>query len=184
MGALRIAVASERDAKIDAVKLAVDDQYPDNLIEVVGRKVSSGVSDQPMTDEETLRGAKNRAWRLLENYQDIDIAAGLEGGIREVDEGLFVVTGVVYLLDRSGVIGLGEAPGVPIPDDVMKLIHGINNAGEGMDMSEAVSQAYGTDTLTNRDCTGVITDGYLSATDYYRIATRIAFMHYDANRVG
>lgn len=180
---LKVAVGSDTPVKINAVEHAFMERYPECETMVIGKKVPSGVSDQPMTNAETLLGARNRAKRLLEVYRDIDIAAGLEGGVeiiipgKEKDPDTYIVTGFAYLLSRDGVEGLGISPGVIIPHEVMKLI-----LDKGMEMSEAVSSVYGTNTKEDRDCTGVITEGYLSATDYYAIATNIAIANYDYNK--
>lgn len=180
---LKVAVGSDTPVKINAVENAFTERYPEHEAVVIGKKVPSGVSDQPMTNAETLLGARNRARRLLEVYSDIDIAAGLEGGVEVLIPGegegpdTYIVTGFAYLLSRDGVEGLGASPGIIIPHEVMKLI-----LDKGIEMSDAVSAVYGTNTKADRDCTGVITEGYLSATDYYTIATNIAIANYDHNK--
>lgn len=59
---MKIFVASKNPVKINAVKIAVRDSYPE--AEVLGIEVNSDVSAQPMSDEETLRGSINRARAL------------------------------------------------------------------------------------------------------------------------
>lgn len=172
----KIAVASKTDVKINATKYAAENPRFIKLlggsVEVVGVKVASGVSDQPMTDEETMQGAKNRARRILEVVEDANIGAGLEGGLRKSPDGTYLITGFVYLLDRNGRDGFGEAATVAVPEDVMDLVM------QGQELSKAVEAVYGTDTSNDRDCTGVITNGKLNATDYYTEAARLAFSDY------
>ncbi len=50
---LRVCVASTNPVKIAAVQGAFTKSFPSNEIVVVGKGVSSGVADQPMTDIET-----------------------------------------------------------------------------------------------------------------------------------
>ena len=77
----KIAVGSTNPVKIGAVKDGLKKLYPE--AHYVGVKVESGVSHQPTSDEETMKGAKNRARKVLAETQ-ADIAVGLEGGVIEV----------------------------------------------------------------------------------------------------
>ncbi|NLG06552.1 MAG: DUF84 family protein [Candidatus Pacebacteria bacterium] len=84
---MKIFVASKNPVKINAVKIAVSDSYP--KAEVIGIEVNSGVSAQPMSDEETLRGSINRAQALkklvlaqnLCSAQEEVLFIGAEGGV-------------------------------------------------------------------------------------------------------
>ncbi len=57
---LRVCVASTNPVKVGAVQQALAECFPDRAVEVEGCSVPSGVEDQPMSDEETKRGAMNR----------------------------------------------------------------------------------------------------------------------------
>ncbi len=58
---LNIAVGSTNPAKLEAVHQAFE--YMNYDIQLTGLDAPSGVSEQPMTDEETMLGALNRALR-------------------------------------------------------------------------------------------------------------------------
>ncbi|KAJ3329888.1 hypothetical protein HDU93_000746, partial [Gonapodya sp. JEL0774] len=60
-GNVRIAVGSQNAAKIRAVQLACEKIFAPQVVEVVGTTVSSEVSDQPVSDDEAMKGAINRA---------------------------------------------------------------------------------------------------------------------------
>ena len=92
---LRIAVGSKNPAKIRAVEQALRRvlEHKDKLNNVViiseGYDVASGVRDQPMGDDETCLGAKNRAAAAYFAYRKAHgtpphFAFGLEGGLEEV----------------------------------------------------------------------------------------------------
>ena len=97
---LRIAVGSQNPAKIRAVKQALrrilqhkhssNSNDDDSItIDAQGFDVASGVRDQPMGDEETCLGAKNRASAAYFAYRRANdtaphLAFGLEGGLEEV----------------------------------------------------------------------------------------------------
>jgi non-canonical (house-cleaning) NTP pyrophosphatase len=53
-----VIVASANAAKLNAVKIGLNQCFPDSSFEFTSVEVSSGVADQPMTDNETLIGSK------------------------------------------------------------------------------------------------------------------------------
>lgn len=71
--------------KVSAVEEAFKLYWPE--CSVVGVEVESGVAGQPMSEEETIRGAKNRAKNALNAGGDYGV--GLEGGVTEIEGKLF-----------------------------------------------------------------------------------------------
>ena len=53
--------------KVNSVSQAFSFVYPDLEFKVSGKRVKSGVSNQPMGEDETLMGAENRMKNLLKN---------------------------------------------------------------------------------------------------------------------
>src|SRR5258708_25029535 len=62
---MKVAIGSDNPVKIKAVKDAFKTIWPKKKFTFKGYKVPSGVSDQPMSPEECIKGAKNRARRVL-----------------------------------------------------------------------------------------------------------------------
>ena len=58
---MKIIIASRNPIKINATKLAFEQMFPDNLFQFDGVSISSDISDQPMSNNETLNGAMNRS---------------------------------------------------------------------------------------------------------------------------
>ena len=58
---MKVVVASKNPVKIEASRAAFAALLPDADLQMSSISVESGVSDQPTSDEETRRGAKNRA---------------------------------------------------------------------------------------------------------------------------
>ncbi|MBV6654829.1 MAG: inosine/xanthosine triphosphatase [Mameliella sp.] len=81
MSEVKVIVASLNPVKQAAVKEAFSLAFPDKAIMVSGVNVPSGVSDQPVTDEETLSGAQQRAKRAQQTSPQADFWVGLEGGV-------------------------------------------------------------------------------------------------------
>src|SRR5690625_63692 len=80
---MKIIIGSLNQAKINAIK----NVFKANILEAVN--VPSNVSYQPMTDEETLLGAMNRANNCHAIYPN-HLAIGLEGGVMLINEELYL----------------------------------------------------------------------------------------------
>lgn len=78
--------------------------------EVVPCSIPSSVASQPLSLNETLAGARNRARAAALVGAGCDLAVGMEGGL-ELKEGVYHMVCVVHLRDKSGV----EAEGVSVP---------------------------------------------------------------------
>lgn len=87
----RVGVGSKNPVKVNAVKEAFLTSQKDLLddstrFEWFSYDVPSGVSDQPMTEEETRKGAHQRANRVIEAHEQVHagmalhFAVGVEGG--------------------------------------------------------------------------------------------------------
>lgn len=90
---MKIVVSSENPVKISAVKKGFKAFYSE--IEVESVLAGSGVSDQPLTDRETLLGARNRASEARKKIHDADFWVGIEGGVQSEDNGLAAFAWVV-----------------------------------------------------------------------------------------
>lgn len=83
-----IIAASKNPVKIKAVREAFTQAFPGQSVSVEGLPAPSGVSDQPMTDEETLLGAKNRVAFAKAQRPEADFWVGLEGGVAPIEDQL------------------------------------------------------------------------------------------------
>lgn len=122
---MRVAVGSMSESKIQAVKLGLVLLSPDLLYgdwTAIGVDVQSGVSDQPMSDEETVDGAMNRALRALDQ-SEADIAFGLESGLQEgVNDTGWFDTGWVVVVDRRFKFGTASTIRIAVPTKMMEYV--------------------------------------------------------------
>ncbi|WP_445397197.1 inosine/xanthosine triphosphatase [Zobellella sp. An-6] len=81
---MKVIVASLNPAKIAAARQALGLLFPERVIDLSGLAVPSGVAAQPMSDEETLRGARNRALAARECRPEADLWIGMEGGVAQL----------------------------------------------------------------------------------------------------
>lgn len=129
---VRVAVGSRNPVKVAAVAQAFKRVWPDQEWEVNGVDVVSGVSDQPMSDEESIRGARNRATRALEAL-DADYGVGLEGGLQQIGAEWFDC-GWIVVVDREGREGAGATVKMIVPEVMLKMIHEGKELGEVIDI--------------------------------------------------
>ncbi len=110
-----VAVGSQNPAKIKAVK----DTFQGtgfSEISIVKVDAPSGVSGMPFSDHETLQGAINRAEYCIGNHE-VDIAIGLEGGVMETPDGLFLCNWGA-LGEKGKTILLAGGARIRIPDEI------------------------------------------------------------------
>jgi non-canonical (house-cleaning) NTP pyrophosphatase len=79
-----VIVGSQNGSKLRAATMALERVFPERKFEVRGTAVTSAVSAQPMSDEETMRGAIARARLAAEACPDAVYAIGMEGGVSKV----------------------------------------------------------------------------------------------------
>ncbi|WP_163718270.1 inosine/xanthosine triphosphatase [Mangrovibacterium lignilyticum] len=95
---MKIVVASKNPVKVNAVLNSFLACF-DSELEVVPVSVSSGVSDQPMTEDETLQGAINRAQHARQLVPGASFYAGIEGGVSLHNDRLFAFAWIVIAND-------------------------------------------------------------------------------------
>ena len=74
---MKVIVGSTNPVKINSTKLAFETAFTEDEFEVEGVSVVSDVRDQPMSNDETLLGAKNRAQHAKEKHK-ADYWVGIE----------------------------------------------------------------------------------------------------------
>ena len=78
---VKVMVGSTNPIKIEAVRTAFEMVWPEQIWDVTWVSAASGVSVQPMSDEECIIGARNRARAALA-HSDAAYGVGLEGGLQ------------------------------------------------------------------------------------------------------
>ncbi len=100
---MKVAVgSSSSESKVRATEAVCARLFPG--AEVVAVPVDSGVSPQPTSDEETIRGALRRAHEALQRA-GADLGIGIEGGVHRDRYGVWMCAWVAAV-DRSGRQGL------------------------------------------------------------------------------
>ncbi len=122
-----VIVGSRNPTKVEAVRRVLERASDDNLFltttgfQVRGEQVPSGVSDQPVGEEETRRGAVGRAKRVLEEFaaEGVSWGVGLEGGVMSLEDGLYT-TAWCAIADNFGNVSLGGGLIMPLPPPIVR----------------------------------------------------------------
>lgn len=166
----KIVVASTNPVKINTTEIGFAKMFPEMRFEVEGVSVESGVSDQPMTEEETLKGAKNRAENASKKQPKADYWVGIEGGLEEINGGMEAFAWIV-VKSKDGVLGKGRTGSFFLPNKVTKLIK------EGKELGEADDIVFGrTNSKQSNGAVGILTGDVLTRTTYYEPAVVLALI--------
>jgi len=165
---MKIVVASTNPVKIEATRVGFAQVFDESL-EMIGLSTPSGVSDQPMTDDETHLGAKNRAYRARELHPDADFWVGLEGGIEEHRGSLHVFAWIVILNHERG--GHARTATFVLPDEVAELVR------KGMELGDADDVIFGrSNSKQQNGSVGLLTDDRITRGSYYSPAVVLALI--------
>lgn len=153
---MKIVIGSKNPAKISAVQSV----FNSGDIEFIPVNVPSGVRDQPFSDEETIKGAINRAYSALEAGGG-KLGIGLEGGVQETEYGLFLCNwGALAEQGKPPIIAGGAR--IPLPKEVAdKLLAGeeLGPVMESFTNNEEVRKKEG--------AIGVFTNGQISRSEMF-----------------
>lgn len=141
---MKIVVGSKNPVKVGSVEESFKKYWPD--CEVIGMDVQSGVSAQPMSELETMNGARQRAYAALAADTDAQYGVGLEGGVTEINPTSSNWTGVrngaksrmfecawVAIVSKDGKEGLAGGLYFELPEKIAKEIRGGGELGPLMD---------------------------------------------------
>ncbi len=136
-------------------------------VDVIGCSVPSGVPSQPMSDDETRRGARQRA-QLARRATDADYGVGLEGGLQRVDDH-WLNSGWVCVVDRDGREGIGTTIRMIVPPALMALVERGRELGDACDIvfkgrnTKQGAGHFGLMTNSAIDRTGAFQDAIMAA---------------------
>jgi inosine/xanthosine triphosphatase len=175
----RVVVGSTNAVKIAAVQAVL--ARSGSTAHVDGLAVASGVSEQPIGDAETIRGATQRARAALE-ASGADLAVGLEGGVVE-EEGFMRTCAWASVVSRDGRVGVGGSLAMTLPDGVAALVR------EGVELGHAMDRVTGEhDTKRGAGAVGILTAGLVDrqrayeALVTYALAPFLTPHHYAESR--
>ncbi|MCZ6361447.1 inosine/xanthosine triphosphatase [Vibrio parahaemolyticus] len=176
MATQKVVIASLNPAKINAVKSAFQSAFSQQVFEFVGISVPSEVADQPMTNEETHRGAVNRVKNAKVEMPTADFYVGLEAGI----EGN--VTFAWMVIESDTHRGESRSASLMLPPEVLAQLADANELGDVMD------KVFGTENIKQKGgAISLLTQNQLTRSSVYHQALILALIpftnpdHFPAN---
>lgn len=166
----KIVVASKNPVKLNATLNGFTRMFPDETFVIEGSDVQSGVSDQPITDDETYQGACNRVENARQAVPEADFWVGLEGGIEAKAGGMEAFAWIV-VCSRDGLVGKGKTGVFFLPPQIADLIQ------QGKELGEADDIVFGrTNSKQAGGAVGLLTNGVIDRADYYSEAIVFALI--------
>ncbi len=164
-----VAVGSTNPAKVRAATNVITQVWPTAGIH--GVAVESGVSSQPLSDEEAIVGARNRA-ENARAHLDADLGVGIEGNTADSAHGMFS-TAWVAVVNRQGVVGLGAAGRFLLPEWVAAAIR------QGAELGPLMDAFVGEENTKQRQgAVGILTGGLLTRSQALETAVALALARF------
>ncbi len=167
--ARKIIIASKSPVKIEAVKIAFKKVFTniDFIFESIN--APSGVSNQPMSSFETLKGAENRANYSFSEKQDNNFWIGIEGGIEKSTCG-YEAFAWVYI-KSTHKIGKARTASFFLPKKIENLIE------KGFELGDADDIVFGLKNSKKKNgAVGILTKNVTNRTKYYSEAVILALI--------
>ncbi|HLQ71958.1 MAG TPA: DUF84 family protein [Bacillota bacterium] len=122
---MKIVIGSKNTTKIEAVQHVFTNK------EVIAIDAPSKVNAQPFSDAETKEGAINRATLCVKEMPKA-IGIGLEGGVMEMDDGLYVCNWGALVTPDARVFTASGAR-IPLPPEISEELYRGFELGDIMD---------------------------------------------------
>ena len=162
---VRVAAGSLNPAKRAAVERAAHAFFPDATVEAAG--VPSGVPDQPWGDDETARGARERATRARAAC-DADYGVGVESGVAEGPGGRLYVVAWAAAVDRAGRAAYGASERFALPEPIAAALRA---GSAGVELGPVIDALVGEPGLARREgAVSVLTGGRRDRTEMLFVA--------------
>jgi inosine/xanthosine triphosphatase len=167
--ALILAVASANPVKLEAAKEAFMLSW-NKSIEIVSVDVPSGVSEQPMTYEETRLGAQNRVEKAFAEIE-ADYYIAFEGGVDVFEDG--PKTFAVICISNGDEMIFGQSAILPLPMSVYEKLL------EGIELGTAMDELFDTQNIKQKGgAIGQLTRGIETRKSIYKSATILALSRF------
>ena len=168
---MNVIIASLNPAKINAVKTAFNQAFPNTVFSFTGVSVDSGVPDQPMSCIETKQGAINRVNNAKVQSPGASFYVGLETGIEKNS------TFAWMIIDNGEKMGESRSSSLPLPPAVITAVN------QGKELGDVMDEQFNTNNIKQKGgAIGLLTNNLLTRSSVYQqalILALIPFLHPD-----
>lgn len=163
----KVYLGSLNPVKIKAVEMVVNKP-------VIGVEVDSGVGVQPLSDEETIQGAYNRA----KSIKEVGLRFGLEAGVQMLKTTMYLVNWGV-LIDENNHEYFAGGTRIPLPnyikDEVLK--------GE-KELATIIDEYFQTQNIKHKEgAIGIFTANFVTRVDIFIHIVKLLYGQYIAKSV-
>jgi len=163
---LKVIIGSKNPVKINATRSALSSLYPTLEIDCLGIHAPSLVSEQPMTEEETKKGAINRVAYCQQQHQ-ADFYVAIEGGVDLFDHG--PATFAYVVIANNSHQSIGRSAMLPLPNEVYSLLQ------QGEELGPVMDNMFNTVNIKQKGgAIGLLTNGKASRESDYNHALILA----------
>ena len=167
----KVIVASTNPIKIQAALNGLNALYPDESFTAAGMSADSGVRDQPIGDDETRLGARNRALAARTAHPDAAYTVGIEGGCDYHDNGEVSVFAWIVVIAQDGREGVSKTGTFFLPQEVATLVQ------QGMELGDADDVVFGkSNSKQQTGSVGLLTGDIITRESYYAHAMTLALI--------
>lgn len=168
MSLVKVFIASTNPVKIDSTRLAFSKMYPGTEFCFKGISASSQVSNQPLGEKETLKGAQNRVNNLSKTNQ-ADFFVGIEGGSKKVGKGMETFAWVV--IKSKNKFSKSRTASFFLPKKIVELVN------QGKELGEADDIIFNRqNSKQSNGAVGILTNDIITRTSYYEQAVIMALI--------
>ena len=164
-----IVVASQNPVKVEATRRGFARMFPQVTLHVQSVAAASGVRQQPLSDAETLQGARNRAQHAAQLVPQADYWVGIEGGVEERQSSMEAFAWIV--VSAPHLLGQSRTGTFNLPASVATLIR------QGWELGPAVEELYARSRVKHTTgAVGVLTEGVIDRVQLYEHAVVLALV--------
>lgn len=166
---ITLVIASENKAKVMGLTRAFYAMFPEGTHTIIQSAAPSGVSEQPKTEYETIKGALNRLEFIKNEYPEADYYMSMEAGVIKLP-GMVEEIGYVYVYKKGDERPYhAQIPRFEVPTNVAIEVR------NGLEMGLANDKVFGrVDSKQSGGVVGEVTDGLVTRTNIIQIAAVIA----------
>lgn len=164
-----VIIASKNPIKIQAAQAGFSKMFTNHEFLYVDVSIPSQVPNQPLSDQETMIGAHNRAYNARKKYRDADYWIGIEGGIHDHEGEMSAFAWVIVLSHDQ--CGKGRTGTFYLPPRIAELVRSGKELGEADDIvfkRKNSKQSLG--------AVGLLTGDVLNRTQFYESAVILALI--------
>ena len=159
---IKVLIGSKNPTKVNAVSSAFKKTFPGLLISFIKTDAPSGVSNQPIGDEETKKGCANRLDHIYKK-ESADFYVSIEGGVSFDKESLFAFAWV--FVKSKHKLSKSKTGMFLLPQEIRTLIEG------GKELGVADDIIFNRKDSKKKDgAVGILTGGLITRKTYYEEA--------------